>query len=187
MFRPKNHRTWALSKDAGYYQRGGGVDRIIFVLLALGAGAAQADVAHDVACREIGFSKSVEQRNIEAFKSFLDADARFVSDAPLRGIEAIAEAWSVFMPEDGPRIKWRPQFVEVVAEGNLALTRGPYRYTVKDENGAEQHFWGTFNSVWRKQADGGWKVLFDAGGPAAKPPADEIRDLLDAKDDCGVE
>ena len=159
--------------------------RFIVISLALAAGLANADPTHDVACREIGFSKSIENRDLEAFRSFLDADARFVSDRPRRGIEEIAAGWSVFIPEDGPRIKWRPQFVEVLEDGTLALTRGPYRYTTRDEAGEELVFWGMFNSVWRKQDDGSWKVVFDAGGATAEPPADEVRALLDAEDDCG--
>jgi ketosteroid isomerase-like protein len=161
------------------------MQRFTFICLVLASSLAGADLAHDVGCREIGFSKSIENRDLEAFKSFLDADARFVSDRPRRGIEEIAASWSVFIPEDGPRIKWRPQFVEVLEDGTLALTRGPYRYTTKDEAGEELVFWGMFNSVWRKQDDDSWKVVFDAGGAAAEPPADEVRALLDAEDDCG--
>ena len=95
--------------------------RFIVISLALAAGLANADPAHDVACREIGFSKSIENRDLEAFRSFLDADARFVSDRPRRGIEEIAAGWSVFIPADGPRIKWRPQFVEVLEDGSVLL------------------------------------------------------------------
>ena len=45
--------------------------RFIFISLALGASLAGADPAHDVACREIGFSKSIENRDLEAFKTFV--------------------------------------------------------------------------------------------------------------------
>jgi ketosteroid isomerase-like protein len=161
------------------------MQRFIFIFFSLAASLANADLAHDVACREIGFSKSIESRDLEAFKAFLDEDARFISDRPRRGIEEIAAGWSVFIPEDGPRIKWRPQFVEVLEDGTLALTRGPYRYRATNESGEELVVWGTFNSVWRRKDDGSWKVVFDAGGAAAEPPSDEVRALLDAEDDCG--
>ena len=161
------------------------MQRFLVISLTLVASLASADLAHEVGCREIGFSKSIENRDLEAFKSFIDPDARFISQAPLRGIEAIATSWSAFIPEDGPRIKWRPQFVEVLEDETLALTRGPYRYTTKNEAGEPLVFWGTFNSVWRKQDDGSWRVVFDAGNPAAEPPAEEVRALLDAEDDCG--
>jgi len=134
-----------------------------------------ADLSDDVHCREIGFSKSAETR---------DADARFVGNSVMRGTAAIAEAWSVFFAEGGPSIKWRPQFVEALEDGKLALTRGPYRMITTDDEGVATEHWGTFNSVWRLQADGSWKVVFDAGSDSNEAPADEVRALLDQEDNC---
>lgn len=148
------------------------------------AAAARADTVDDVRCREIGFSHAAEARDAEAFASFIDDDARFVGNGVLRGPSPIAEAWSVFFHEDSPSIKWRPQYVEVLEDGKLALTRGPYRVLARDDEGDEIERWGTFNSVWRRQADGSWKVVFDAGSPASEPPAAEVQALLDAEDDC---
>jgi hypothetical protein len=44
--------------------------------------------------------------------------------------------------------------------------------------------WGTFNSVWRKQSDGVWKIVFDVGSPSAPPPADAVQALLDEEHGC---
>jgi ketosteroid isomerase-like protein len=158
--------------------------RTVLIALTLVTSAAAADLADEVRCREIGFSKSVETQDAALFASFIDADARFVSGTVTRGPVAVAEAWSVFFSEDGPTIKWRPQIVEVLEDGELALSRGPYRYTAKNEEGIETDYWGTFNSIWRLQDDGSWKVVFDAGGPAATPPAEEVQALLDQEDNC---
>ncbi len=156
-------------------------------LFLTAAVAAHADPASDVRCHEIGFSLAAEARDAERFRSFIDADARFVGASVVRGPSDITEAWSVFFEDDGPRIRWRPQFVEVLEEGKLALTRGPFRVVTKDEDGNESERWGTFNSVWRLKDDGGWKVVFDAGSPAAEPPAADVRALLDADDDCRLQ
>jgi ketosteroid isomerase-like protein len=147
-------------------------------------GTAFADLADDVRCREIGFSQSVENQDIDAFRSFIDADARFVGNAVRKGVDEVAEAWSVFFAAQGPTIKWRPQIVEVLENGTLALSRGPYRSTSVDEDGNSVETWGTFNSVWRMHEGGEWRVVFDAGSPAAGEPDDETRALLDAEDDC---
>ena len=93
----------------------------------------------------------------------------------------------MFFAEDGPTIRWRPQFVEVLEDGELALTRGPFRVLTQDEDGNEVQRWGTFNSVWRLQPDGGWRVVFDAGSPAAEPPADDVIALLDVEHDCDLD
>ena len=53
-----------------------------------------------------------------------------------------------------------------------------------DEDGALIERWGTFNSVWRQNAEGDWHVVFDAGNVADKPPPAEVRALLDKEDAC---
>ncbi|MDH3339056.1 MAG: DUF4440 domain-containing protein [Gammaproteobacteria bacterium] len=156
---------------------------VIFSSL-LCASPAVADLTDDVRCREIAFSQSVETKNPDQFRSFIDDDARFVSDIVRRGPDAITEAWAPFLSETGPRIQWRPQFVEVLADGKLALTRGPYRLVATDPDGNEIEHWGTFNSVWRLHDTGEWKVVLDAGSPAADAPPEAVQALLDQEDNC---
>lgn len=150
----------------------------------LATAVAGADVGDEVRCREIGFSQSVENQDIDAFRSYIDADARFVSNSVLRGPDAIAAAWQVFFEAQGPTIKWRPQFVEVLENGRLALTRGPYRMLTRDSDGAPVERWGTFNSIWRLQDDGQWRVVFDAGNAADAPPDAATQALLDDAENC---
>ena len=156
----------------------------VFAATVLFAASAFSDPVAEVRCREIAFSKSVETQDATLFASFIDADARFVGNAVLHGPAAIAEAWSVFFSADGPAIMWRPQFVEVLDDGTLALTRGPYRMLSKDEQGVESERWGTFNSVWRLHEDGQWRVVFDAGSPSSEAPTEAAKALLDQDDTC---
>jgi ketosteroid isomerase-like protein len=90
----------------------------------------------------------------------------------------------VFFAPDGPSIRWRPQFVEILEDGTLALTRGPYQLVMTDEQGVQSEYWGTFNSVWRRDEDGSWRVVFDAGNDSSEAPAETVRALLDQGDDC---
>ena len=158
---------------------------LVGVLMAL-AVPALADLEDEVRCREIGFSKSVENQDHGRFASFVDWDARFIGGGVTRGREAIAEAWTVFFTGDLPSIKWRPKYIEVLENGKLALSRGPYRMLARGEDGEVVEQWGTFNSVWRLNPDGEWRVVFDAGGPLPEPPPADDRALLDQPDDCGT-
>jgi ketosteroid isomerase-like protein len=153
-------------------------------LLILLAPLASADVVDEVRCREVGFSLAAEKQDAEAFRSFIDADARFAGNSVLQGVDAIADAWTYFFRKDGPTIKWRPRIVEVLEDGKLALTRGPYRVVSSDANGNRTEQWGTFNSVWRLNDDGTWRVVFDAGNEAATEPDETTKALLDAATDC---
>ncbi|MEX2049382.1 MAG: nuclear transport factor 2 family protein [Gemmatimonadota bacterium] len=119
---------------------------------------AQAEAAAaDVRAREIAFAKTMADRDLAAFLTFLDPEAVFFNgNEPLRGRDAIESAWAPFF--DGPvaPFSWHPEVVEVLGSGDLALTSGP----VRSASGEEV---GRFNSVWRRNADGGWLVVFDKG------------------------
>jgi len=156
----------------------------VLLLLVVSAAPALADLADDVRCREIGFSKSVETQDRQRFASFIDPDARFVGGKVDRGREAIAEAWAVFFAGDLPSIKWRPQFIEILESGDLALSRGPYRIINRNEQGEETEAWGTYNSVWRLSADGEWLIVFDAGSFPDETPSEEQRKLLESDAGC---
>jgi ketosteroid isomerase-like protein len=96
-------------------------------------------------------------RDHDAFTSFLSEEAIFFAgQAAIRGREAVAEAWKPFF--DGPQapFSWEPDIVEVLDSGTLALSSGP----VKDPEG---NITGTFNSIWRREPDGTWRVVFDKG------------------------
>jgi ketosteroid isomerase-like protein len=150
--------------------------------------AAMADPASEVRCAEIRFSLAAEARDPEAFRLQLDPDARFAGSEVFRGPEAISTAWAPFFSAEGPRITWRPQVVEVLESGDLALTRGPYRLETVGKDGEAVVRWGTFNSVWRKGADHRWRVVFDAGGPPIESPSEDAKALLDAPvGDCIME
>ena len=157
---------------------------VTFLALTAVALPALADPVQTVRCREIGFSRSVENRDRDRFATFIDPDARFVGNKVDRTPEAITEAWKVFFAGDLPSIKWRPQFVEVLESGDLALSRGPYRIIDKNEQGETRESWGTYNSVWRKNADGEWLIVFDAGSLPDETPSEEQRKLLDSDAGC---
>jgi len=113
---------------------------------------------------EVAFAASVAADDLQAFASFIADDAVFVGGSgPTVGREAIVEAWKGFFGPERAELSWEPELVELTADGTLALTRGPWTYKGKGKDGqpVEQH--GIFNSVWRRQEDGAWKVVFDAG------------------------
>ena len=147
---------------------------------------AETGVKNAVRCAEIAFSRAAEDRDSERFYRLIDKDARFIGATVQRGPEAITAAWAPFFEADGPSIKWRPQFVEVLEDGKLALSRGPYRLESTTEDGSTLVRWGTFNSVWRLDEEGRWRVVFDAGSTPDESPSEEVRALLEKADDCST-
>lgn len=115
--------------------------------------------AAEVRSAEIAFAKTMADRDLESFLSYVAKEAVFfgAQDAR-RGIEAVEAAWSPFFEGEEAPFSWEPEFVEVLDSGTLAFSSGP----VRDPEGKTI---GTFNSVWRREAEGRWKVVFDKGCP----------------------
>lgn len=132
--------------------------------------AAAGPAKEQVMCAELAFSRSVENQDMAAFVEFVDEDARFTGGETLRGRQAVSEAWSVFFAADGPRIRWAPDNIEVLQDGRLALSQGPFEMRTRGENGEELVSTGRFFSVWQMAEDGRWTVVFDGGTPPR--PAD---------------
>lgn len=108
---------------------------------------------------ERAFARSMADRDHAAFVSFLADETVFVGDTQtLRGKNAVAAGWKALYDGAQASFSWEPDNVEVLNSGTLALSSGP----VRDPNGARV---GTFNSVWRREAAGNWKIVFDKGCP----------------------
>lgn len=112
-----------------------------------------------VSQREIAFAKTMADRDRNAFASFIADDAIFFSgDKALRGKDAILTNWSAFFKEAGAPFSWQPDTVQVLDSGMLALTSGPV-------HSADGKLIGRFNSIWRRETDAEWRVVFDKGSP----------------------
>jgi len=120
------------------------------------------DLTQQVRSAEIAFAQSMADRNLNSFSTFL-ADEAIFFDGPnvLRGKEAITTGWSIYFETEKAPFSWKPEMVEVLESGLLALSTGP----VISPDGI--HI-GTFNSIWRLENDGNWKVVFDKGCPHCK-------------------
>ncbi len=111
-------------------------------------------------------------RQIEA------AERAFAADAPAMGIKgsflkhmaddamvfdpAPASAKAVYgaRPDQGPtKLEWQPAWVVAARSGELGLSTGPVGF-----DGKRGGSW--YASIWRKDADGQWRWIYDGGGPA---------------------
>ncbi len=111
------------------------------------------------------------------------AFSKRASDATPRDafIEFFADESVSFQPEPGsarerlrkqpapppgtPAFQWEPRTGDIAASGDLGYLTGPVRYPQPD--GSIRH--GCYFSVWKKQADGTFKVILDIG---VRPPGE---------------
>ncbi|MGB7452241.1 MAG: nuclear transport factor 2 family protein, partial [Lysobacterales bacterium] len=100
----------------------------------------------------------------EGFVSFLSDEAVFFSgETPLRGKQKVADTWKSYYEQADAPFSWEPETVVVLESGTLALSSGP----VLDPEGKMV---ATFNSIWRLEAPGVWRIVFDKGSVACDKP-----------------
>jgi ketosteroid isomerase-like protein len=111
-----------------------------------------------VEAAERAFAKSMADRDLAAFERHLSDGAIFYGRSVLRGKAAVVAAWKGFYEGPTAPFSWEPDQVDVTPDGTLALSTGP----VRDPAGKRV---SRFNTVWRQEAPGVWRVLFDKGQP----------------------
>jgi len=115
------------------------------------------DAEQEVAETERAFATTMANRDHEAFASFIADDAIFFSGPdPLRGKQSVVDAWAPFFAGPDAPFSWEPALVEVLESGTLALSSGP----VRDASGKTI---AEFTSIWRREAPGTWRIVFDKG------------------------
>lgn len=97
-----------------------------------------------------------------AFYTFADDNAviKRENDTLIRGKENIKKYYSNSKFKK-VSVTWKPDFIEVSKDGEMAFTYGKYIWTVTDSLGNNKDFKGVFHTVWKKQKDGSWKYVWD--------------------------
>jgi len=117
-------------------------------------------LAREVEATERAFARSMAERDHAAFTALLSEQATFFGSGTRvhRGKAEVAAAWRGFFEGPQAPFSWEPDQVEVLADGSLALSTGP----VRDPQG---QLIARFNSIWRREAPGVWRIVFDKGQP----------------------
>jgi ketosteroid isomerase-like protein len=109
------------------------------------------------------FSKTSEEKGFGgAFALFTAEDARIFQNKlmPIIGKDEIVK----FLTDNvKATIAWEPYFVEMSASGDLGYTLGKSQSTVTGASGKKTVSYGHYVTIWKKQPDGNWKLVFDTG------------------------
>jgi ketosteroid isomerase-like protein len=113
---------------------------------------------------EQAFARTMAERDLVAFAEFVSEEAVFFAGTTaLRRRRAVVEGWARLFTDPQAPLSWAPDQVEVLASGDRALSTVP----VRDPSG---RIVARFNSVWRLEAPGRWRVVFDKGSPPSPGP-----------------
>ena len=118
---------------------------------------------------ESRFAKDTKERGGAGFASWFAENGVALGNgkAPVTGRVAIEKSanWS---PKDY-ELTWTPTDAQMGPSGDMGYTWGHFEGRSKDSSGNPVLTSGRYITIWRKQADGSWKVVLDAGAnePAA--------------------
>jgi ketosteroid isomerase-like protein len=142
----------------------------VVLLLAVGAmRATGGDALSSLVAAERAFAKmSVDSSQRDAFlANFADDGVWFVPAPSNTKLDLRKQAPSPAAA--GRMLDWDPLTGDVSASGDLGYTTGPWIRSERTERAARGKTLGTgwFLSVWRRAADGSWKVAADFGVESA--------------------
>jgi ketosteroid isomerase-like protein len=106
-------------------------------------------------------------------KGIRDAFIEFFADDGVNFAPGPTNTKEFFKPQPNRSdrvLQWQPMYGDVSQGGDLGYTTGPFVLENKSAPATQRFSYGFYFSVWKRQADGSWKVVADFGtrtpGPA---------------------
>lgn len=99
---------------------------------------------------------------------FEPAGRQILPSRVVEGSSAIADLMAGMFSTPGNTLTWDPDVASASDDGTMGWTSGRYESrSAGPEGEAVQH--GRYLSIWKRQADGNWKVALDTGVPDNGP------------------
>jgi uncharacterized protein (TIGR02246 family) len=119
----------------------------------------------------VDWSKAAQAKDVNKAISFYADDAmQFIDRGPVvKGKDNIRIGWEKMLTMPGPGLTFATTGVEVARSGDVAYDFGTYDFPTQDSKGRIVDEKGKYLTVWKKQADGSWKVAADIDNRDAAP------------------
>lgn len=148
---------------------------VLFLLFAPGLMARDPDSSSALfAMREAEHqfaSLSAAKGRQVAFAEFIADDGVIFRDNVVRNAK---QYWKTQEPTPWI-LKWEPEYQDVAASGDFGYSLGPWEMQ-EYRPYTKPVAYGYFLSVWKKQADGAWRVILDTGtGGSVKRDSSEVK------------
>lgn len=102
-----------------------------------------------------------EEGLIKAFEYYAAEDGVIRrSKKIIKGKQDIRE-WYEKDVRPNETLTWAPTFVDVSESGDMAYTYGDFVFSYRDSTGAIKQNKGIFHTVWKRQANGEWRYVWD--------------------------
>jgi ketosteroid isomerase-like protein len=118
---------------------------------------------------EARFAKDVAARGGAAFADWFAGDGVALGNGAAPNIGKVAVARSANWSPKDYQLTWTPTDAMMGPSGDMGYTWGHFEGHSKDANGYPVTTSGRYITMWRREPDGNWKVVLDAG--ANEPPS----------------
>ena len=143
--------------------------RLVAVLLfsAISAGVALGQASGKetdaILAADAAWMKVYSAKDLEKSVAFFDNEGSMLpANAPIAtGKDAVTKLIGSAFATPDYMLSWHANKVGAARSGELGYTSGTYDFTMKDASGKTISDKGKYLTVWKKEADGSWKVLFD--------------------------
>jgi ketosteroid isomerase-like protein len=118
------------------------------------------------------FAAAVAEGGSEAWASWFAEDGAMIQPrvGEIRG-RADIRGYVTWLDDPQVSLRWEPARADIAASGDLGWTTGRFVSEGVDDNGQPTRGEGRYVSIWRRAADGSWKVVMDLGNPTSARPA----------------
>jgi len=108
---------------------------------------------------DLAFSKMSKEKGMKkAFLEYIDDNGILLRPGHLPIVGADAIDFLSQANDSSFTLTWGPLEADAAASGDLGFSYGIYSLALRDTTLS-----GTYVSIWKKQADGKWKFVLDAG------------------------
>ena len=137
------------------------------VLLAGCCGKQKTDPAVLIATDKAFSQMSIDKGLNAAFIYYADDSVVKVREGnfPLIGKDTMTKIY-LSRPDSGMILKWKPVRADISQSDDLGYTFGEWELYLKAR---DTTMYGNYISIWKKQPDGTWKYVLDAGSNTPKP------------------
>lgn len=119
------------------------------------------------------FSQLSEEKGMKnAFIEYIDSNGVLLRPNELPVVGADAIDYLIQLNDSNYVLSWQPKTGFVAQSGELGYTYGIYTLTPSQK---DTILYGTYVSIWKKQADGRWKFVLDSGNEGISEETLDIR------------
>ena len=115
------------------------------------------------------FNAATQEHRLDGWMQYFDEDSVSQQAKPVVGKDAIRAALKEQWDNPEFHLTWSPDEAYPMPNGRMGYTRGHWVLTSKDEKGNPYKLTGQYLTVWKRNKQGEWKVVWDGGAADPRP------------------